>query len=48
MEFTTILNPAVILLGSMVWIGLFGVYGNYLEKKDKEQSSEPENQDNAP
>lgn len=36
MEFNSIFNPAVILLGSMIWIGLFGLYGLYLERKDQE------------
>ncbi len=36
MEFNSVFNPAVILLGSMIWIGLFGLYGLYLERKDQE------------
>ncbi|WP_165921727.1 hypothetical protein [Sulfuricurvum sp. IAE1] len=46
MEFNSYFNPAVLLLGTMVWIGLFGLYGSYLEKKElKDQSSGQDEQE---
>lgn len=32
--FTKQINPMTLLLGTMVWIGVFAVVGNYLNKKD--------------
>lgn len=48
MEFNSTFNPATIFLGAMIWIGLFGLYGNYLEKKDREKDQEKDREDEPP
>ncbi|MDD3597654.1 hypothetical protein [Sulfuricurvum sp.] len=47
MEFNSVFNPAVILLGSMIWIGLFGLYGLYLERKDQESDQSEQDDDES-
>lgn len=40
MELDSVINLATIFLGAMVWLGVFGIYGDYLEKRDRNQDDE--------
>lgn len=39
MEFNTYFNPAILVLGVMVWIGIFGVIGIYLDRSNPKADS---------